>query len=193
MVGLHEKGKTMKQIILVLSVLLLAQGALAEAPLQLAAPGLRVPDDPDVNGIRFAVLHGRNRSVRGVDLGLLSLSQTGNLSGLGAVLGVGKLDGDLTGCASSLVNVHQGKDTGLNAAFVNQVNTLESGVNLGFLNIADGYTMFDLGGVNLSNRSSVQLGFLNVTKTLTGVQLGFLNFAENGFLPLFPFFNFPRN
>ena len=34
---------------------------------------------------------------------------------------------------------------------------------------------------------------INVTKTIKGVQLGFLNLAENGFLPVFPFFNFPKN
>jgi hypothetical protein len=180
-------------MILVLLLLVFAKAALAETPFQFAAPNLRAPDDPHVNGIRFAVIHGRNQRVRGVDLGFLSVSETRDLSGFSAVLGMGKLDGDLRGCASSIINLHDGKDTGVNLAFVNQINTLESGANIGFLNIADGYTMLDLGGLNVSDRSSVQLGFLNVTKELRGVQIGFLNFAENGFLPLFPFFNFPKN
>jgi hypothetical protein len=183
----------MKRIVLALSLLVFAVPALAETPLQFAAPNLRAPDDPHVNGIRFAVIHGRNQSVRGVDLGLFSLSETKNLSGFSAVLGMGKLDGNLRGCATSFINLHNGVDTGLNAAFVNQINTLESGANIGFLNIADGYTMLDLGGVNVSKRSSVQLGFLNVTTRLTGVQLGLVNVAENGFLPVFPFFNFPKD
>jgi hypothetical protein len=182
----------MKRSILVLSLLVFSQAALAETPFQFAAPGLRAPDDPSVNGIRFSVLHGKNQRVRGVDFGLLSLSETTNLSGFSAVLGMGKLTGNLSGCASSLINVHTGRDIGVNAAFVNRVNTVESGANIGFLNIADGYTMVDLGGLNVSDRSSVQLGFLNITKKLTGVQIGFLDIAENGFLPMFPIFNFPK-
>jgi hypothetical protein len=180
-------------MILVLSLLVFAEAALAETPFQFAAPNLRAPDDPNVSGIRFAVLHGKNQSVRGVDLGLLSLSETTNLSGLSLVFGMGKLNGDMSGWASAFINVHTGKDTGLNAALVNRINTLESGANIGFVNVADGYTMLDLGGVNVSERSSVQLGFLNVTKKLTGVQIGFLNVAENGFLPMFPILNFPRD
>jgi hypothetical protein len=183
----------MKRMILVLSLLVFSEAALAETPFQFAAPNLRTPDDPKVSGIRFTVLHGKNQSVRGIDLGLLSLSETTNLSGFSAVLGMGKLNGDMFGWASGLINVHTGKDTGLNTALVNRINTVESGANVGFVNVADGYTMLDLGGVNVSDRSSVQLGFLNVTKKLTGVQIGFLNVAENGFLPMFPILNFPKN
>ena len=51
----------------------------------------------------------------------------------------------------------------------------------------------DVGGLNVSNRSTVQVGFVNVTERIEGVQLGFLNVASNGFLPVFPFFNFPKN
>jgi hypothetical protein len=180
-------------MILVLSLLVFAEAALAETPFQFAAPNLRAPDDPKVSGIRFAVLHGENQSVRGVDLGFLSLSETTNLYGLSLVFGMGKLNGDMFGWASGLINVHTGTDIGLNGAFVNRINTLERGANVGFVNIADGYTMLDLGGANISDRSSVQLGFLNVTRKLTGVQIGFLNVAENGFLPMFPIFNFPRD
>ncbi len=183
----------MKRIILAFILLVFSKAALAETPFQFAAPNLRAPDDPNVSGIRFTLFHGQNQSVRGVDLGFLSLSETRNLSGLSAVLGMGKLNGDMSGCATGLINVHSGRDTGLNAAFVNRINTLESGANFGFVNVTDGYTMVDLGGLNVSDRSSVQLGFINVTRKLTGVQIGFLNLAENGFLPMFPFFNFPKN
>jgi hypothetical protein len=183
----------MKRVILLIALLLYCGTALAETPFQFAAPNLRAPDDPDVNGLRFALFHGKNRSVRGVDLGFLSLNETSRLSGFSAVFGMGKLEGDMSGLATAFVNVHSGSDTGLNAAFVNLVQNMRSGVNFGFVNISDGYTNADVGGLNVSDRSSVQLGFLNVTEKLTGVQLGFLNFAENGFLPMFPFFNFPRN
>jgi len=182
----------MKRLVLVLSLLVLSNAALAETAAQFAAPGLRAPDDPNVNGIRFSVLHGSNQRMRGVDLGLLSLSESRNLSGFSAVLGMGKLSGTLSGCAASLINVHTGTDTGLNAAFINRVNTVKNGANVSFVNIADGYTMVDLGGLNVSDGSTVQIGFMNVTKRIRGVQIGFLNIAENGFLPMFPIFNFPK-
>lgn len=184
----------MKRLILCTLLLVLAGTASAETAFQFAAPGLRAPDDPDVNGIRFSILHGENQSVRGVDFGLLSLSETGTLSGLGLVLGLGKVTTAMDGGAAfSLVNVHTGRDRGLNAAFVNRINDGSRAVDVGFVNIADGDTMFDLGGLNVSDSSTVQLGFLNVTKKIKGVQLGFLNIAENGFLPMFPIFNFPKN
>jgi hypothetical protein len=183
----------MKRIALVSLLLVLSQAVLAETPFQFAAPNLRAPDDPKVSGIRLTVIHGRNQSVRGIDVGVISLSETGNLFGASVVLGIGKVNGDMVGFANSAINVHTGSDTGLNAAFVNRVNSVKTGANVGFVNISDGYTMLDLGGFNLSGRSSVQLGFLNVTRRLTGVQIGLLNLAENGFLPMFPIFNFPRN
>jgi hypothetical protein len=183
----------MKRLILVIALLFSAEAALAEVPFQFAAPNLRTPDDPIVNGVRLAIFHGKNQSVRGADFGIGSLSETGTFSGFSAILGIGKLTGDMKGFASALVNIHSGSDTGVNAAFFNQIHTLKSGANIGFVNIADGFTMIDLGGLNLSDSSTVQVGFLNVTKKITGVQIGFLNIAENGFLPVFPFFNFPKN
>jgi len=176
-----------------LFLLVFANTAFAQTAFQFAAPNHQSPKDPIVNGVRLSILHGENESVRGVDFGILSLSETSKLSGLGLVLGVGKVTGEMTGAAISLINVHDGTDSGLNAAFINRINNMKSGTNVGFLNIADGFTAVDVGGLNLSDRSTVQVGFLNVTKEIKGVQLGFLNIAENGFLPVFPFFNFPKN
>ena len=183
----------MKRSLLCVLLLVVAGTASAETAFQFAAPGLRAPDDPNVNGVRFAIFHGVNQRVRGVDFGFLSLSETADLSGLGLVLGLGKVTGKMSGGAAiSLVNVHSGEDTGLNAAFINRLNNAEEAVNVAFVNIADGGTMVDVGGVNVSDRSTVQLGFLNVTQKIRGVQIGFLNIAENGFLPVFPIFNFPK-
>ena len=184
----------MKRIILCFSLLVHANMASAEAAFQFSAPNLQSPKDPDVNGVRLSILHGKNQSIRGLDLGLLSLSETSNLSGLALVLGMGKVTGEMSGGAAiSLVNLHTGRDSGLNAAFINRINTGESVVNVGFVNIADGTTMLDLGGLNVSDRSTVQLGFINITKKITSFQFGFVNIAENGFLPWFPIFNFPKS
>ncbi len=183
----------MKRMILCFFVLVYANMASAETAFQFAAPNVQAPEDPDVNGVRFSILHGRNQSVRGLDLGLLSLSETSNLSGLSLVLGISKVSGEMSGGAAiSLINFHTGSDTGLNAAFVNRINSAENALNVGFLNIADGATLVDVGGLNVSERSVVQVGFINVTKEITSFQFGFLNIAENGFLPWFPIFNFPK-
>ncbi len=184
----------MKRMVLCFVLLFTANIASAEVSFQFTAPNHQSPRDPNVNGMRFSLLHGKNESVRGFDLGLLSLSETSKMSGLSIVLGVGKVTGEMSGgVAITLVNLHTGRDSGLNAAFINRVNTGESVVNVGFLNIADGTTMLDLGGLNISDRSTVQLGFINVTKKITSFQFGFVNFAENGFLPWFPIFNFPKS
>lgn len=181
----------MKTAILAILLFVFPTAAFADVAFQFATVNVRTPDDPRVSGFRMSVLHGRNESVNGMDMGILSLSETGNLRGFSAIFGVGKLTGDLNGCATGLINLHTGRDSGVNAAFVNRVRTLKSGANLGFVNIADEYTMTDVGMLNLSDSSTVQLGFLNVTQRLDAVQIGFLNVAENGFLPVFPIFNFP--
>jgi hypothetical protein len=182
----------MFRLALIFAIVILPTAAFAEVPFQFAAPNLRAPDDPDVNGVRLSVLHGRNASVRGFDVGVLSMSETRNLSGFSAIFGIGRVTGEMNGCASALMNLHSSRDSGLNAAFINRIHTLERGANVAFINVADGFTMVDVGGLNVSDRSKVQVGFVNVTKKLDSVQIGFINAAENGFLPVFPFFNFPK-
>ena len=183
----------MKRILVSFALLIHATLAYAETPFQFAALNYQAPRDPSVNGVRLSILRGKNQSVRGVDFGLVSVSETANLSGLGLVLGMGKVTGDMSGGAAiSLVNVHGGRDTGLNAAFVNRLNSAEKAVNIGFVQIADGATMVDVGGLNVSARSTAQLGFVNVTEKITGFQFGFINIAGNGFLPVFPIVNFAK-
>ena len=47
------------------------------------------------------------------------------------------------------------------------------------------------GAVNYTETAEgLQISVVNWTETLYGVQIGLLNFAKNGFLPIFPFFNF---
>lgn len=179
--------------LLLASLVLAATAASAETAAQFAAAGMRAPDDPDVNGVRFSMIYGEARSVSGLDLGLLSIAETEKLSGVAFVLGVSRVTQDLDGGAISLFNINGGSSRGLNAAFINMVNDAENAVGLGFVNIAEGTTMVDIGGLNVSDSSTAQLGFINVSKKIEGFQLGFINIAENGFLPVFPFFNFPKS
>lgn len=188
----------MKTVILSVSCLLIlgaalsAPVALAETGFQLGLPSLNVPDDPAVNGMRLSFLHGRNQSMRGLDFGLLSVSQTSTMSGVGLIFGVSRITGDMSSSVSfSLVNYHTGRDSGVNAAFVNLLNDA-AGFNTGFVTVARGETLVDLSGINLSESSTAQIGFVNITDEIKSFQLGFLNMAKNGFLPVFPFFNFPK-
>jgi len=183
----------MRHFIVCSLILFFAGTASAGATFQFTLPGLQAPKDDNVDGMRFSLFHGKGKNLNGVDFGLVSLSETGNLSGAAFIFGLHRLTGDMDGgVAWSLVNVHSGNDQGLNAAFINKVNNVEAGVDLGFVNLADGDTLVDIGAVNMSRSSTVQVGFINVTKKIEGVQIGFINVADNGFFKVFSFFNFAR-
>ena len=182
----------MKRLALVLVALFVASAALAETPFQLGVPGANLPSDPDVRGVRFSLLHGENHSTRGLDFGILSLSETSRFSGVAFIGGVHYVTQEMSsGVVFSVMNYHTSRDSGMNGGFVNILQDTPGAFNLGFITIADGTTLVDLGGINISQSSTTQIGFVNVTTRLRAFQFGFLNIAENGFLPIFPVFNFP--
>jgi len=183
----------MKRLALSFSLLcVLATPAFGETSFQLGVPGAQVPEDPNVSGFRVVFLHGKNESVSGFDLGIISLNEARNASGFSLIWGLGRVTGQSSGLAGAFVNVHSGEDTGVNAAFMNSIKSLKSGANIGFINVTDGFSSVDISGMGISKRSKVQLGFINITKQIDGVQIGFLNFADNGILPVLPFFNLPK-
>lgn len=176
-----------------LVILLAAGSANGQAAFQFAVPNARFPNNPQVSGIRLSVIHGENQSQRGVDFGLLSMSETSRFSGLALVAGLHKVNSEMSGgVALSGVNWHTGRDSGVNGAFVNVVNDTANAFNVGFVTVAEGPTNVDLGGFNMSRKSTAQIGFLNITDEIRGFQFGFLNLAKNGFLPIFPVINFPK-
>jgi len=182
----------MKRLVLALVLLFVAGAALADTGFQFAVPNLNLPSDPNVKGVRISLLHGENQSVRGLDFGVLSLSETSRASGVAFIGGVHYVkQGMSNGAAFSLVNYHTGRDSGMNGGFVNVLNDTSHAFNVGFVTYAEGATLVDLGGINISRSSTVQIGFLNMTDRLESFQFGFLNMADNGFLPIFPVFNFP--
>lgn len=181
----------MSGLVSALAALLLAAPALADVGFQFAAPNLNAPPDPNVNGVRVSLLHGENQSVRGIDFGILSLSESVQCSGVSFIGGVHYVKQAMTGgVVFSVINYHTGRDAGVNAAFVNVLHDTSEAFNVGFITFADGPTGVDLGGVNVSRSSTAQIGFINVTDRIEGFQFGFLNVAANGFLPVFPVFNF---
>lgn len=181
-------------LVLALVLVFFAQEAYAQAAFQFAVPNFRAPENPHVSGVRLSIIQGKNQSQRGLDLGLLSMSETATLSGLALIGGISRVTQEMDGGAAfSLVNWHSGRDSGMNGGFVNILNETEDAFNLGFVTVAKGGTGVDLGGFNMSRSSTAQIGFLNVTNKIKSFQFGFLNIAENGFLPVFPVVNFPKN
>ncbi len=183
----------MKRAIFFVCLVFCSSPAHAETGVQFAAPGLNLPADPSVSGLRVSFLHGKNQRMRGLDLGILSVSETSSFSGLAFVGGISRIHGSMSpGACFSLVNYHSGNDSGVNGAFVNLLNDSAGAFTTGFVIIAKGTTGVDLGGFNMSASSTAQVGFINITKRIKSFQFGFVNMAENGFLPIFPVFNFPK-
>lgn len=179
---------------LALGLVVWAGPAFAQAAFQFAAPNVQLPASPDVSGMRLSFLYGENRSQRGFDLGLLSFSETSRFSGFALIAGVSRVTGEMSdGAVFSLMNWHSGHDSGMNGAFINLLDDAGGAFNLGFVTVAAGATMVDFGGFNMSRESTAQIGFVNVTNEIKGFQFGFLNIAKNGFLPIFPVFNFPKH
>ncbi len=180
-------------LVLLVFSLLVPATALAEAGFQFGIPNRNFPEDESVNGMRLSFLWGNNQETSGFDLGLFSVSQTQTRSGLALIGGVSRVTGNTDGAANfSFMNYHSGRDQGLNAAFINMVNNTEDAFNLGFVQIAQGRTSVDLGGLNISKQSDVQIGFINITDQIDGFQFGFINMAENGFFKFFPIFNYAK-
>ena len=169
-----------------------ARPAHAQASAQFALADFRAPDVDSVDGFRFSILFGELASMRGLDLGLVSLSKSAQLEGVAFVFGGTWITGSSEGAAISMINIHEGSARGLMAGMVNIVDSLEEGVNFGMINFTRGTSMVDLSAVGISQRSQVQIGMVNVTKHIETVQIGLLNVAENGIFPVFPIFNVPK-
>jgi len=93
-------------------------------------------------------------------------------------------------------------------SLIYSASCVENGVQVAFPGICDsdkakvlqGSLWFNRGDdscaqvscVNVAKNNIFSLGFLNFAKT-SKVQIGFLNFDENGFLPVFIFFNLDKS
>ena len=155
-----------------LAAILLAGGAqaaeeLPPAKLQLALiEGFQwVGQERSVTALRLSLLSGANRDVSGVDLAGVVARTYGSQRGLQLSLG-SEVDGDLTGLQLGVFASYVGREL--------------RGVQLG------GLVTFAERGVGL------QLGLINRAQDLKGLQLGLVNFNDNGFLRVFPLFNYGR-
>jgi hypothetical protein len=129
-------------------------------------PPLQIPSsDYGINGIRLGVV-GMNRSMAGLDIGLL-----GNTT-----------DQSFTGAAVSLLfnyNKIAADIVGFQVAGLANINGTGSslyGVQLGLYN-------------KVTNVYGLQLGLINVTSNLHGIQIGLINFNDAGPFKISPLIN----
>ena len=144
--------------------------------LALVVPAQIFPESFAVSGLRLNLIYGRNRALRGLDLGLFN-EVTERVEGF--QLGVGNLAGDLTGLQLGFFNSAASSEAGCcQLGVVNMLQGNESqGAMLGLFNMAGTMRGF-------------QFGLINVCTTLDGCQLGVINIISQSDALIFcPIFN----
>jgi hypothetical protein len=153
-----------------------AVAAQEEHPFQVAllAPIQAFPEEDAIRGVRLSLLYGKNVSMTGFDLGVVSHTTR---EFLGVQFGlVGMAEGSFTGLQSTAVNLVQGDFEGLQYGIVNSVET-GRGVQIGPVNHA-------------RNFRGLQFGLVNYAETMNGVQVGLVNIiVHGGVLPVMPLVN----
>ncbi len=169
-------------------------------PLQLAIwPPVQIFFDTfEVWGLRINAPIGNNRSVYGLDLGVLASTvgqadAEGRMAGLQCTFGGNEVVGAAAGMQiAGAINVTRGPMNGVQigvllnevegpmagfqfGALMNMAHSTVAGVQIGFWNH------------QLGEGSGLQVGFIN--KARSGIQIGFLNFNEKGIVPYFPIVN----
>jgi hypothetical protein len=165
----------------------------AEEPFQFSlwAPDVQYrPAQSDVRGLRLSI-YGENHSLTGVDLGFVGVL-TGDMHGYSGYWLYNRIDGEAFGVAGALILHIQGEGRGIAsgcAAFLNADFTgLCGGV---YSDVAGTLHGVQLGFVNrCTELDGVQFGFVNMAERGYGLQIGLVNIFNEGFCPVFPFFNF---
>ncbi|MEJ2139873.1 MAG: phaC PHA synthase [Gammaproteobacteria bacterium] len=160
-------------------------------PFQFSFFNVNAPEG-DVVGVHLSTIYGKTGNVTGWEWPLLAFSDTASMKGLSFspfLVSANRVRGDMTGVTLGVFTVQEGQSTGVNLNAVNITNNV-NGLNWSFANISSGYTVADVGFLNISKKSNFQFSAVNITDQLEGLQIGLLNCAKNGFLPCFVFFNF---
>ena len=133
--------------------------------LSLVTPIQVFPETDGVSGVRLSLLYGRNTTLTGLDVGLVSHTTQ---EFLGFQIGVvGFAEGTFTGVQDNLL--------------VNRVAGSFEGLQWGLVNSADAGRGGQVGMVNHSlNYRGLQFGLVNYAETIDGVQIGLLNIIKRG-------------
>lgn len=157
--------------------------AAQDKPIQLALvnPVQLVPEGQGISVVRLNLIYSVNRSVNGLDVGLVNVTSDGASSGVqwavasvnrGAFTGWQGGFGGIVGVAA----ITEGPFVGLQSAWYTSARQ-GRGVQLGLLNTA-------------ANWNGLQLGLLNMAQQLHGVQIGVVNIIkQGGQFPVFPIVN----
>jgi len=146
-------------------------------PLQLALfnPLQLRSEEEAIDVLRLSLIYGRNISVRGLDVGLVSHSTGGESKGV-QFGGVGYIEGDFIGWQDTAINVVQGNFKGFQSGLYNGAASAEA---------------FQLGVINRAgDASGFQLGLVNYAESMYGLQIGLVNIIRSKpSLPFFPIVN----
>lgn len=155
-------------------------------------PALEWPSQGcDVFLLRFNLLVGRHRTVKGFDFGVLGNRVSGESAGL-QLAGVWNDCGDSIGSlgVATIANYSAYGWDGVQMACVNWTEGEMNGIQLGATNMAGRDVGLQLGLFNLSGKSiGVQLGIVNVSEALSGLQIGLINVNIDSTVPALPFVN----
>ncbi|KAA3636628.1 MAG: hypothetical protein DWP97_02430 [Calditrichaeota bacterium] len=149
--------------LLIIIILAAASSAQEAKPIQVALlnPIQIFNENTEIAGVRINLLYGKNRSVSGLDWGLVNHTTTGVSKGLGW----------------GFINLTEDSFVGWQDGFVNNVKGNFEGFQSGFVNIAH-------------NCSGFQLGIVNYAHNMNGLQIGLVNIIkQNGQFPVFPIVN----
>lgn len=135
---------------------------------------IKVREPVRVNTLKYAP-SPEDTAVTGIKLSGYNVGDEGILKGL--ELGFFSCCDTVSGVQFGLFSCLSKNLSGVQLGFFHNYSTKFEGLQLGFVNRAD------------AQPKGLQLGFLNFSDK-DGVQIGFLNFKKDGFLPVFPFFNF---
>ena len=151
-------------------------------PVQFAVvnPAQVFGEEWSVTAFRLSLLDGVNRDVTGLDVSFGGTHTLGRLRGLQVAL-ANEVAGDCTGAQiGATVNRVEGRLRGMQSS--GMMAYAGDGAGAQFAPIL----------VQATKLRGFQLGLVTLAQEMTGLQLGLLNFNENGFLPVFPIFNFGR-
>ena len=144
----------------------------------------------ELSGLQMGLASSAAGGVTGAQIGLVTHS--GDITGLqaGALLNDA---GEMNGAALGVCNIARANSVGAQlGALCAVVSGDFKGLQTGAGNFVTGeLTGAQIGAFNSADRGSgFQFGVVNYAKSMDGLQFGLLNFNENGFLPVFPFFNY---
>ena len=170
-------------------------------PFQLAIwPPVQILDkDYEVTGLRLSIPVGQNRSMYGLDLGLLATmtgekGSPGEVRGIQYATGANDVVGNVAGVQiAGMINKVEGTVTGVQSAFlVNEVREAFTGIQIGaFINIAHKTLKgLQVAIFNEQEEETEGLQFGAINTTGGGFQIGLLNYNRRGVLPWMAVCNF---